>query len=44
MANRKTRRKGPATAPAAGKSMKMGTDELKDIIKSAVKEDRKSVV
>ena len=38
MANRKTRRKGPATAPAAGKSMKMGTDELKDIIKSAVKE------
>ena len=38
MANRKTRRKGPAAAPAAGKSMKMGTDELKDIIKSAVKE------
>ena len=38
MANRKTRRKGPVTAPAAGKSMKMGTDELKDIIKSAVKE------
>lgn len=38
MANRKTRRKGPAATPAAGKSMKMGTDELKDIIKSAVKE------
>lgn len=38
MANRKTRRKGPAAAPGAGKSMKMGTDELKDIIKSAVKE------
>ena len=38
MANRKTRRKNPAAAPGAGKSMKMGTDELKDIIKSAVKE------
>ena len=34
----KTKRKNPAATPGAGKSMKMGTDELKDIIKSAVKE------
>ncbi len=38
MANRKTRRNNAAFASGASKSMKMGTDELKDIIKSAVKE------
>ena len=30
--------RGGAAAPSRGKSMKMGTDELKDLIKSAVKE------
>ncbi len=35
---RKNRKKNPANAPGSGKSMKMGTDELKDLIKSAVKE------
>lgn len=35
---RKNRRKNTPNAPGSGKSMKMGTDELKDLIKSAVKE------